>query len=1831
MDKVESYTCYLMDTRLNVNTYFDGRIYRETYGELLDLIPKIAIQDDPIYYIIYKITIKIKNNPPDNIDYNEMMEYINEKNYNRLSKYIDLKLDEYDDDDDDDDDDKLKFYDIDQVLNTDYNKIIIIGIKGKFCEININNVINLSGDSNIKFLRLLITGTDMDEYDDQSNPYKDLYDSPDDFYNEKIEEAKAAIAIQILKEKAIELLKTITNYHAANCDAEKKTIEEKDAEIERLNEQLNQKPTSTDNKDNNLILSFNNNNSTDTQTSCDHTEKDEQIKKLEQEIIQLKLQELKNVAIRALQKLLPDNNNTTEEEKKICDEEVHAKIEEVVKQKDEEMKKALLSVIEGGDNATADATDALIKKLDNNTVNRVIDICKNEKLFNGVSSDSNDKVDVIIPGISNLTISFNNSNIDESVSPFDHEQIIQKISDIIINVIDNAENTYQRIKTLTTRINDDKNNLISVDKENLISNDKQNADILIGNLDSILKDKNNNDDGTNNEDNKLTRIINIAKEIETCSNSMDKKLTEYNNSHNTELINKFIKMLNNSQSLKTDNKDDVLNMLKQLKDENNKLEVLNNQLTDKQNEITVLTNQLTTSKNNIEGKDRQINVLTDNMNTIFLEKDKVLNENLKKLDSILNKNIVESLNVVKNIKNNLNIVFERSYMEKENYIKYAEHKNERYGILYNVPTPAIQPKTDIGTIVETCNNSVIHFLTGNFRYFLAFPLNYTVKNKGGEDMLTTIGMWMKIFPKDKINITVHLLQFLFVDTYFEFWEKLNDYKNIYFNNFIEEYCKNYDINIVNKDYFNSFIQMLNRNQSNNKIEYEFRYDQLIIGNNVNVKYPIMHICDVIEMYNYYKYEYNEDDKDHILHTIQVFLFNYYIKSVNNENNNNNKNYWLDKYCGIETILSKENNNNKSDISDEIIIQLKNEMRHINTQRIMTIVKINNYEKLPSGSNGKPNIPDTWNTTYLPFIDKTQQFLNLIAYSKPPIEHQVQNNQEEQKVQPDINVSLLDDDDNKMKRFTFGGFTKVYFPAQPDADSDQKDEIQEMVDDTFTGKAIVDKIVNGKDVFIFGYGASGAGKTAMLVYNTTTKKPGFSLELCNKIAQKLLEQNTNEKNDEKRTVSVEVSFKELYYYNNPDVQTKNNSPAFKELYYYNNPDVQTKNNSPAKTYIYNDDVSQKQFQLNEDVESKSSDDDKTDSKTHKELSEYLEYEITENRRTSPTRNNPESSRSHILCFLKFKVDNVYKGSLIIADLAGVENLFDETDCDTIYYVHKYYFEYNNGYNDIPKEKYQEKYNDFNINNRQQINISGYSEFNVINSLIESKPYININNYDKIYLKNIKSNTDYTVVELILPAFSKNVGTNVDNTIYTFTIDQYGNLKEDVKYSKYIQQITEIIKQYILDDMNKSKKDSFIQKLSNNNKFSNYPINLPNFNVQIKKENRKITRIGMSNVKIKENINYYVVNFKNTLTQLNEKFLEYNSVKDVFETNNNVQFNTNDIISDFEKKTEKITTGEFKIFLEGLKGESLKQYNKSYIETQKSNTENEEKYKKSETLFKQLSFVVNEIKTRKEEGKYINKQLENLRNEMLGCMVAKSDGSLFTAPVIHSSCLSSYCGDSSTQNQSQSKKQLSNCYMIKKEPTTYGSTSDIMKEIVKYQNQQVDFNDNNNKIITKDQLNKTFKNLEVVIFTVFNISKKDKPEEGSNHYYREPTQYINIEPLKRYIENSDGDSIKGELNKLKDLFQNNKHTSIETKSSEYKKLFTENSETYNPEKLKKIIQEINLHNAASPIGTLTFTDNMAKFGRDIICQNQCPTDTDKYQFAIKSKNDAQLKILNECKKS
>jgi hypothetical protein len=81
-------------------------------------------------------------------------------------------------------------------------------------------------------------------------------------------------------------------------------------------------------------------------------------------------------------------------------------------------------------------------------------------------------------------------------------------------------------------------------------------------------------------------------------------------------------------------------------------------------------------------------------------------------------------------------------------------------------------------------------------------------------------------------------------------------------------------------------------------------------------------------------------------------------------------------------------------------------------------------------------------------------------------------------------------------YLYGPFTKVFLPA-----SNNK-EVSNQCSEIFNS------LKNNKSVFVIGYGASGAGKTSALIYNTFTKEDGIILELLNNKELGLFEINVS---------------------------------------------------------------------------------------------------------------------------------------------------------------------------------------------------------------------------------------------------------------------------------------------------------------------------------------------------------------------------------------------------------------------------------------------------------------------------------------------------------------------------------------------------------------------------------------------------------------------------------------------------------------------------------------------------------------------------------------------------
>jgi len=195
-------------------------------------------------------------------------------------------------------------------------------------------------------------------------------------------------------------------------------------------------------------------------------------------------------------------------------------------------------------------------------------------------------------------------------------------------------------------------------------------------------------------------------------------------------------------------------------------------------------------------------------------------------------------------------------------------------------------------------------------------------------------------------------------------------------------------------------------------------------------------------------------------------------------------------------------------------------------------------------------------------------------------------------------------------------------------------------------AIVDKLVANVPVFMLGYGASGAGKTSSLIYyknaDKESEKDGVLIHLCNKMAASGYKK-------------IEIDYSE-YYYKLGD----NNSKE----------EVEAPQQSKTLTFTYNNG----KFILDADYEhvaihpyrmlNMKPEYVKTSVKKGTPLGELIIHLVDTDRFVKATTNNPNSSRSHTLVFIKLLKDDQTAANLVVGDFAGVENVFDCANPETL---------------------------------------------------------------------------------------------------------------------------------------------------------------------------------------------------------------------------------------------------------------------------------------------------------------------------------------------------------------------------------------------------------------------------------------------------------------------------------------------------------------------------------------------------------------------------------------
>jgi hypothetical protein len=242
-----------------------------------------------------------------------------------------------------------------------------------------------------------------------------------------------------------------------------------------------------------------------------------------------------------------------------------------------------------------------------------------------------------------------------------------------------------------------------------------------------------------------------------------------------------------------------------------------------------------------------------------------------------------------------------------------------------------------------------------------------------------------------------------------------------------------------------------------------------------------------------------------------------------------------------------------------------------------------------------------------------------------------------------------------RTYHYGPFTKIYEPSMTSRDISE--------DRTFVD-AVENKLRRGEAVTVIGYGASGSGKTTTLVYAKHNGQPGLLAHVANRLIKP--------SNGVNGYTSCEVIIYELDADESPNGQCRAISKGSQQTLTRTVLDKEGR----AQTYtIPISDCSRAQpfsYTIQGDTWVSSAN---SETLLEKEIVEYIDTK----RNTAPTPNNPQSSRSHVICVLTFSKSEAKAAGdakseakavgdargeanaagnavFIVCDFAGVENTF-----------------------------------------------------------------------------------------------------------------------------------------------------------------------------------------------------------------------------------------------------------------------------------------------------------------------------------------------------------------------------------------------------------------------------------------------------------------------------------------------------------------------------------------------------------------------------------------------
>ena len=770
---------------------------------------------------------------------------------------------------------------------------------------------------------------------------------------------------------------------------------------------------------------------------------------------------------------------------------------------------------------------------------------------------------------------------------------------------------------------------------------------------------------------------------------------------------------------------------------------------------------------------------------------------------------------------------------------------------------------------------------------------------------------------------------------------------------------------------------------------------------------------------------------------------------------------------------------------EFNTNVDNYIKFISNNNIITFLKLRNDEsrdynrrfdiKLNANLNDKPPITEILigynndDIKYYDFTDKGQVVIPEGVIDKLGGNIDISNTRQESGV---ISFNKYD------KQYLFGKFSNIFLPKMNNESIAKKmDVIREKL-----------TLENPKPVFIIGYGASGAGKTSSLIYFKNTLEDGVLINLCNQLGG---EYDT-----------VNINCKEFYHSTDSGSEDE---PIILSSPPDNGSNIEFKYDETEKRFLLSKEYLHKNnHYLSRFKKGGNSYDTTTKFENKTPLGEVLIHIIDTDRFVKATTNNPNSSRSHTLVFVKLINSQTNKSAnIIVGDFAGVENKFDCADTKVI-----------DAFSNIKRDD---------------------------NSSNSGKPF-----YSSELIK--------------------------ENRVFPDPIGSATN-KKDGMDSKCFDSLKSTADVYNFDPNTKIFDDAKLQE-----KWSKEMIPIVN------SFNRDITKINYF-------FEYLYADSKaKFLTGLNTSDIEKGRViKKIFDDGDNL-IKINDGGFKFLSDTNKIKTGSGTYVsntnhITFISNETNK---KLYKELKEKAFE---KIKESSCKIESSKIICN---NRTEEGYFINKSLQDVRNTIKKILIEKNKTSMNLVPNFIDICLENYC------------PSHDNCFST----------------IVGDSNSSIIFKTIQNELGYADKTGDFYKDIIVSIFCVLNISRKannpppipyiDTNELKQFFYYNDllnekddvtRKEFINaskllieniekrdkLENLKQ-IKDSKNENIYEFFKEVIELFEKNDVKSIKSDWDKYKS------------HIEDFINMIDNNSAVSAIGTIEFLDQVAKFNTVTTnCQN------------------------------